>query len=86
MKYRTVCDAAELQRLMALQCRVNDRPMEGVPANRLMFLLDGGERVGPDAFAMLAKLLPVFRPGMFGLDAYRPADLSFLAAWERVEK
>lgn len=42
MRYRTVCNAAELKRLMSLQCRVNDRPTEGVPAAKLMFVLDGG--------------------------------------------
>lgn len=70
---------------MALQCRVNDRPLEGVAAGKLLFILDGGRRVEALSFELVAKLLPVFRAGMFGLDRYQPADLSFLAAWERVE-
>lgn len=32
MTYGTVCDVAEPDRLPALQCRVDDRPMEAVAA------------------------------------------------------
>lgn len=84
IRYRTVCDSTELPRLLALQRRVNDRPLEGIGAGTLMFLLDNGKQLTPTSVELFATLSPVTGQGAKGQYDYRSADLSFLTKWERL--